>query len=284
MGKGSNKVLKLGNKCIFCGDPADSREHISPQWLQDWVEKQQDVNHTQGITRFDASDGSFDLGPTQTEIHSGPTMTRRLPVVCAERCNGGWMSRLEKAVNPWLGPMTHGQATTLDAERCRLLALWAEKTAMVWEVTDTASVTATQADRDYLREKQQPTPFTEVWIGQSNDPVEWVGRVRHFDGMITLFDELGPSGLALPQQVRVRWDVIPVGQVFLLVSGATNPAGRIDAPGLGSRLTQIWPVGDDVEFPTGKHLFTGQDLLDLSDYPGHLGAQSADFIKSLNAN
>lgn len=286
MGKGSNKVLKLGNKCIFCGDPADSREHITPEWLQELLPKQQDVNHTQGITQFDASGGSFDLGPTQREIHSGPTMRRRLPVVCAERCNGGWMSRLERAVKPWLGPMIQGHATTLDAEKCRLLALWAEKTAMVWEVTHTDSVTATQADREYLREKQLPTPFTEVWIGCSDDPIEWVGRIRHFDGVNVLFDEQqGPAGLVLPQKVRLRWDVIPVGKVFLLVSGATKPAGRIDAPGLGSRLTRIWPVGDtDVEFPSDKHVFTGQDLLDLSDYPGHLGAQSAEMINSFRSD
>jgi hypothetical protein len=274
MPKGRNKVHESGAACMFCGDPADSREHVFGQWLQEFVESDLTGNHKQGITRFDATGGTYDQDATNVQVHGGGFMTRKLPVVCAERCNGGWMSRLEKTVKPWLGPMVQGQKTNLDSDMCRLLALWAEKTAMVWETTDDQSVTATQADRDYLRVQQRPTPHTEVWIGHNGSP-EWISRPRHFHGGAVMFDEHGTNRLLMPEQVRLRWDVIGIGEVVLLVSGASQEDARINPPGLSSWFTRIWPYEDRVAFPPpGKPLLLDQGLMGLSDLPGFLAAQN----------
>ena len=155
-----NKVLELGLTCIFCGKPADSREHVFGEWLQEFVETDLDGNHRQGITRFDATGGAVIVDDTEVLIHGGGSMTRRLPVVCGQVCNGGWMSRLERAIKPWFGPMVQGAATELADERRRQLALWAEKTVMVFETTDQGSVTSTQEEREFIREHQKPNPLT----------------------------------------------------------------------------------------------------------------------------
>jgi hypothetical protein len=52
-------------------------------------------------------------------------------VVC-ERCNNGWMERLETRVRRHLVPMIKGQATHLDAPAIRTLARWTAKTHQMY--------------------------------------------------------------------------------------------------------------------------------------------------------
>jgi hypothetical protein len=268
-----------GNRCIFCGDPADSREHVFGKWLQKWVDADLTGGHQWSVTRYDASGNGLVVSPPVFEYRGGGPMTLKLPVVCAKRCNGGWMSRLEKSMEPWFGPMVQGGPTALSAERRRELALWAEKTAMVYETTEESTTTSTQDEREFIRLNQRPNPLTEVWLARNNAPT-FQSRVRHFDAQGVLFGEkASPSGLVLPERTRLRWDVIGIGAVMLLVVGTTAEDARPPDIDLDRRLVKIWPSpAEAMAFPLrDKPWITDAEAIDLCN----LAANDMDIVARL---
>ena len=110
----------------------------------------------------------------------GSVLTARVREVC-QRCNSGWMSRLETAVQPILEDLWRPGSSSLVAPAAALtLATWATKTAWVREGVSDERVTATSEMRRRLAEEQIPPEFTEVWVarhvGRTNFGV-YVGRV-----------------------------------------------------------------------------------------------------------
>jgi hypothetical protein len=109
--------LVVPRECIFCGGGPVSQEHVWSQWLLDLVPA--------GNLLANRGDRAW------------PAKTIELTVgaVCQDRCNGGWMSRLENACKDIITPMVNGEAVTLDREQRARLSAWAVKTAMVAEHT-----------------------------------------------------------------------------------------------------------------------------------------------------
>jgi hypothetical protein len=105
--------------CMFCGGGPLTSEHVFARWLRDRIAadiKQVNVFDAEGLPLW--SMGSFDIEAN---------------VVC-EKCNSGWMSRLESACNPLLGDsMLYGSALQLNEQQQRTVSMWAVKTAMVLE-------------------------------------------------------------------------------------------------------------------------------------------------------
>jgi hypothetical protein len=85
--------------------------------------------------------------------------------VC-EKCNGGWMSRLESSAKPILEPMIHDSSSVIDYVQQSVIAAWAIKTAMVFECTKASSAFYSQGDRSHLLTWSTPPPDTLVWIGR----------------------------------------------------------------------------------------------------------------------
>jgi hypothetical protein len=63
--------------CIFCGAPADSREHLFPDWVGEEFRR-----------RFGPVDVRDRTGPYGTII-GAPKVNIRIKCVCAD-CNNGW--------------------------------------------------------------------------------------------------------------------------------------------------------------------------------------------------
>jgi hypothetical protein len=112
------RYLEARTGCWFCGlgHGSSSNEHV----LGRWVEKHFDTE----TLRFQPQRVSM---ASRGEAR-GPMPSSSMSVggVCA-RCNNGWMSRLEQAAERILS----GPATSVAAEDARVLAQWAEKTAVV---------------------------------------------------------------------------------------------------------------------------------------------------------
>lgn len=105
-----------GAPCIFCGAPADSKEHVVPSW----------ISRRLGIKTF----------LTQTST-GGRVVPQKQPISFASHrkrifCTGcnTHFKHLEDAVIPLIVPMARGFHLALDPESQQLLALWATKTAM----------------------------------------------------------------------------------------------------------------------------------------------------------
>jgi hypothetical protein len=199
--------------------------------------------------------------PAEVTIHSGATVSRRLPVVCKDRCNGGWMSRLELAVIPILAPMIGGAPKELDASDQLILSRWADKTVMVMEMTSPPSLISRQADRARVMDESNPGPaeHTRVWIGHNvarPKNAELRGHKTFSRGLVT--NEQG-----------IRADVFTAGEVLFYVVSTNVDEWENLVPSavsrLGGKLIKIWPSGGVVRWPPQDALSTDTEVSQLVD-------------------
>jgi hypothetical protein len=153
--------------CIFCDAPANSREHIFPDW----------------ILKLHGSDRPFrqKLGRGETRTFTGDLTVRG---VC-NTCNLGWMSTLETAVSPFTTQMTFGETINLTELQQTQLSVWAAKMAMVLGGTRPAN-----AERFYTSQNGKTLasgvslpPLTRVWLGKlSASGIDSTSSYLFFDG------------------------------------------------------------------------------------------------------
>jgi hypothetical protein len=110
-------------KCVFCGNPAGSGEHVYPDWLRKQYGK---TTATVVIEQEGGKNLTF----------SGALFQQTVKKVCGN-CNNGWMHRIEEGVSSYLGDMilSRNYPVQLDDSRQHALALWAQKTFMVVQST-----------------------------------------------------------------------------------------------------------------------------------------------------
>ncbi len=99
--------------CLFCDNPAGSREHLWPKWIHD----------------------RHDFGPIHHQVGDREEMTLPNPqltvkTVCGQ-CNNGWMSSLEAENIPIIGSMFQDLHIPLDRQQQESVSVWALKTAMI---------------------------------------------------------------------------------------------------------------------------------------------------------
>jgi hypothetical protein len=142
---------RLMRTCIFCDNPASTREHAWPQWLVRCV--------SQG--RSSRAEYTVD---GKTRHWSGPRTDLKIKHVC-RGCNTGWMSTLEGQAKRIIGPMAADLSYWLSAEDQQLIARWSVKTAMVLEFISTNRFYSSP-ERAAFRQSLEPPPRTLVWIGR----------------------------------------------------------------------------------------------------------------------
>jgi len=149
---------RTSRTCLFCGNAADTKEHLFPDWVNDLYPA-----YTLGGARADV----FQIGPKQTQMWSYradevASLTER--AVC-DSCNNSWMSRLEKAARPILRPLILGQPRTLSMTEQLLAATWAVKTTMVGDAVLGYPNRFSVEDCAIVREQQRPPARSSVSIG-----------------------------------------------------------------------------------------------------------------------
>lgn len=264
MSKGNRlrAARRAGKRCIFCGDPVGSQEHLWPDWLKDsTIVDHTPVNHQQ-FQLWNVVTPGDPIAVIHHDLkkHDGPPTKHKEPEVCAG-CNNGWMSRLENKTKPALLTMIDGGSSELGPHDQRILARWADKTAMVHETTSAESVVSRQEDRVRVMQEDDPAPaqHTRVWIGGADTPtVIPAMRARSVRGIT-------PSGVV----DGVRSVVLAAGHVVLYVVSTTVPDLATDIPSavgaLNDKLMQIWPVAhQEISWPP-THLLSGNDIDVLAD-------------------
>jgi hypothetical protein len=92
-----------------------------------------------------------------------------------QRRNQGWMSALEIATKPILGPMLQGTQVVLTVEPQNILATWAHKTAMVFDLITKSGGSAFYRDEErnaLMCNGLSTLSRTFVWLGQLAVPYE----------------------------------------------------------------------------------------------------------------
>jgi hypothetical protein len=234
--------------CIFCGGAGLNREHMWPAWMQKYAPSGgAEEGYTQVRTRIARITGDTIAEATQIDARQGRIMNKKYPVVCEERCNGGWMKKLEDEVSDWGSRMILGESVRLTPERQAILATWAAKTAIMMEFNDVATRGTSKAQYRHIYEHNEPPPVTLVWIGRYEGQ-QWKSRFRHI-GWLSRMREDPPVHHA--SRMNSQTTTIVCGQLFIHVAATT--VAEFAPPGFRGKtardLRQIWPIQDGFDWP-----------------------------------
>lgn len=176
--------------------------------------------------------------------------------VC-QRCNNGWMSRLENEVKPIISPMVLGTPVTLTASQQVQITAWLTKTAMMYDSMDKGEVFYDGLDRHHFRKAATPLSDTYAWLGCYSESSFLRGSVFHQ----TLTRKLtsGNSYKMHLLTMNISQFIAQIASVKRLAHG--DLATMIDLPTIGPNLTealvQVCPVHLlDVKWPPALSIST----------------------------
>jgi hypothetical protein len=229
--------------CIFCPNPADSKEDLFPRWILKRVRTRVPLYRQMG-----------DDAPELTDDQEV-----RIPCVC-QTCNNRWMSGMETTVARIMGPMIEDLSFPLDRQNQQNLAEWAVKGAMVNDTVDAHRRLRffKEAECHEFRQTRRIPDGTTVFVAQYNG--------RSLDSHGVDFTLIEPEANTL--LVRGHVYNVMVGHVVLQVLSwhpepqHENKFLQVRAkPGPWKRLaTQIWPIAaKSVDWPPPLSLSTRND-------------------------
>ncbi len=224
--------------CAFCNrnDSTRSPEDIFAKWIgkyfgADWQ-------------RF-----NLDTGASRGASKNKPGLVTKK--VCA-RCNHGWMSSLERAVEPIIAPMFDGHTVTLTDADQTLIVRWFIKTMMAYDVNAkrTRDCYFTSGERMALAVSLTVPIDTMIFLARYvGDPgVNLVVREEHYQ---EIDHAVRKDSHSLPR-VRSYVATVAIKQLVLQVfSFRRTPEfdrlfGGFEIPDWRQASVQIWPIVQDM--------------------------------------
>jgi hypothetical protein len=114
-------------RCLFCeADSPLSREHVWPRWIATLLPEGHRFSSRGTVGRYDGQPRAK-FGEVFESVDSCSWTAR---VVC-DSCNSGWMSTLESAAQPILGPLLTGESEAIRGIDLTVAFRWAVKTAIM---------------------------------------------------------------------------------------------------------------------------------------------------------
>lgn len=197
------------------------------------------------VQRFRALPGAISVEPN-FRARRPPVTDLRVKAVCRD-CNTGWMSRLEESVRPLLTQLIAGQATQLDDEAKTLLALWAFKTAGMFQMDDPQTRAITFTALRAARHSMTPPPGTTVHMFRART---LTNAMRLSNEGITVSHRVDPTP---PTRSNVSSTILLAERVgfAVLYEGRPGLTMALHKPG----LTRIWPLsGKALSWPPSREL------------------------------
>jgi hypothetical protein len=201
--------------CLCCDDPANSAEHVIPEW----VSKQLGVR-----------DVAYMVEETDERA-----WRRKQPIsfasykarILCKSCNQHF-GLLEEAVIPLLVPMARGMPVSLGVESRALLALWAAKTGLMLSAAEPElRGTIPRAHGQAIRSGVVPPG---VWVGI----FEWAGGVS-LSTSRTVVE--GPWGATETYRA-----ILAFAKLGIVVTGLSTPdTPKAVVADRAGRLHQFWP-------------------------------------------
>jgi len=137
--------------CIFCGDESveSSGEDVFPKWIAEKLRHIAQERHPEHPPDYiehsysNLEDFSDDMSSNQPGLKAneqkhrgGRPLIDKLPDVCTP-CNTGWMSRLEKGVNPIIEGLIFGREKIIHPYDEFVVATWITKTCLAYDAGHT---------------------------------------------------------------------------------------------------------------------------------------------------
>ena len=219
-----------------------TREHVWPRWLSALISDPED----HFFSTRDTEEGKWEWRGGRIDV----TVKR----VCGT-CNSGWMSSLEATARPLLTRMIGGDVLVLDETQQRLVATWAVKTALMFDLMSRERLFPDEYFEAFFK-AQVPVPGTVVRLGGYYED-RWSTRFQR-DVLSRKGDDIVLTTMQFHAMVLQTVLDVPMDPSF--VNLKTIPAGVI---------VRIWPVLGKRRFPPLVVMNT-QDIEDLSVFPDEL--------------
>jgi hypothetical protein len=238
--------LGVARQCIFCSNPANSKEDLWPKWILKRLDIKRPIRHT--------------IGQRSPKILPRPQI--RVGTVC-NICNAGWMHDLENANIPLIGCLMENISTSLDAEQQLTIARWAVKTAMVQDsiYTHTRKLFYTDSERAEIRAHLTIPNDTLVWLGQCSL------RTLAVDGYDVGLDFQTVTEIAKPANGTVSTFILGHLTLQVLTIHVPEPyrgrpwEARVTIDGPWDRLlVPVWPTTRSVSWPPSLHFKGGKGI------------------------
>jgi hypothetical protein len=134
--------------CVFCGGLGLSKQHVLGQWLENITHEPRSVRRR---------------GNTPSKRREPKLYQEQVRVVCQDRCNGGWMGRIEEAAIPAVSELVRRQPGDLPPQGQIVVARWAALTALMSCYLQPQR----RVPRDYpsmFYALKEPPEVTVVWL------------------------------------------------------------------------------------------------------------------------
>lgn len=138
----------MSRRCVFCGGEKLSREHVWPEWSLKLFPPEPDAFSRM---QFNFASGDEPI----VRVRPAETMEQVVRSVC-ERCNSGWMSRLENDSKPYVVRMIRGESLSLDEHGQTLVSAWATKTALMLSLTLPHRLVADRYFQEFYERRSPP--------------------------------------------------------------------------------------------------------------------------------
>lgn len=140
--------------CLFCDNPADSKEDVLPVWIQEKVKGKRPVL-------------VYGFSGERPITAEGLKSNVKTACVCYD-CNTGWMSRLEGHGKQILGPLMEDVGFFLTSDQQLTVAKWAVKTAITAGSFNrkTRKLFYSRDECANFRKSWDFPPHTQVWLGR----------------------------------------------------------------------------------------------------------------------
>jgi hypothetical protein len=214
-----------------------TREHVFGDWLT-----------RIGLDLGPVAQGAGPLNRLLRDMGVNAPFRQTVRDVC-DRCNGGWMSRLEGAAKRVLTPFILGQSGSMEPTDQGAVAAWVQKTALV------AMLVSSEKDRNSgyglpsteyremfeRRDSVEPLPATDVWIGR------YRGQGRTGTVWVTPL-VVAVEGTKEPDWPQAYAMTLVLGELLLHGVSFTTPSLELQLSTLRG-FSQLWPAVDRVTWP-----------------------------------
>lgn len=234
--------------CIFCGRTPVTKEHVFPQWLNRYLPS----GEAQILEQSRYGAGAYDVSRRNIGLDF---CVRK---VCAQ-CNNGWMSKLEAESIDLLDPLINDLGLRLiSLHDQRRIALWATKTAMVLDNTQSDPVLP-QNKLARMRSNRAIPRGARVWLGA------FAERQPMVTGLTVRIDtvDIDNSGTPLPTGL---YTPIKIGHMCLYVYFPMMDFVIQNRPPYTMALARIWPRrASDLPWPPPAQPANGAAFEEFAD-------------------
>ena len=129
-----------------------------------------------------------------------------------EKCNSGWISRLENDTKPIVKELLSGHVVGMDRNKQELLSRWILEVNVMIEYTDRKTIAITESDRKMIKNGMIPEGW-KIWIGYCESK-NWEFRFRHNAANVVRKSDY-KKGSGIHEKCNIQFTTIGIGRLYI---------------------------------------------------------------------